>query len=155
MSFDIHIDGIEELERDFHRIESTFAIASQLAAVAGAREGLAEAKANHVYTDRTGELTNTAYSGLESASPIGAVAFVKWPKHYASYVENGTAPHLIVGNPWLRFTWHGVPVSFRYVNHPGSRPHPFAGIAWQKAERVIYRELELGVFKGQQILDAA
>jgi hypothetical protein len=153
--FSIEVDGIPELERDFRRIEVTLSDAARRAAEAGAREGVAEAKAKHAYTDRTGKLTGTATSYLEASAPGGSVAVMKWPQRYASFVENGTEPHMIVGNPTLTFRWKGVLVHFRYVNHPGSKAYPFAGPAMQKAERVIYRELEIGVFAGQRILEEA
>jgi hypothetical protein len=152
---DITIDGIPELERDFRRIENKLSDRARSGALQAAREGVTEAKANHRYTDRTGKLTGTSYARLEASAPGAAVAVIHWPQSYASFVENGTRPHLIVGRPFLRFVWKGVPVAFRYVNHPGSKPYPFAGIAYQKAERVLFREMELGVADGQAILDAA
>ena len=151
---DFYFDGIEELERDFRRAEVEFSSAARRAAEMGAKEGIAEAKATHRYTDRTGDLTGTSYSRLIGSAPGAAVAEMVWPKSYASFVDGGTDAHMIAGNPFLRFQWKGVWVTFRYVNHPGTRAYGFAGNAQLKAERVMYRELEVGVFRAQGILDS-
>lgn len=41
--------------------------------------------------------------------------------------HEGTAPHVITGNPRLVFFWPKVGrlVSFPKVNHPGTRPNPY------------------------------
>lgn len=150
-----YLDGIEGLERDFRRIEVELSDAARRGALAGAQAGIAQAKASHPYTDRTGKLTSTSYARLDISTPGGAMARMVWPVKYASFVENGTSPHAIFGNPLLHFIWKGVTVTFRAVHHPGTKPYPFAGPALQKAERVMYRELEVASFRSQAILDAA
>lgn len=46
---------------------------------------------------------------------------------YAGMVTKGTAPHVIQGNPDLRFKWisRGVFVITPQVQHPGTSPNPF------------------------------
>lgn len=50
----------------------------------------------------------------------GAVATVKFTADYASYLDEGTGPHVIEGNPLLAFDWGGTRVIVHSVNHPGS-----------------------------------
>jgi len=45
--------------------------------------------------------------------------------NYAIFVEKGTKPHVIVGNPILSFIWKGKRAFFRSVNHPGTEAQPF------------------------------
>ncbi len=49
--------------------------------------------------------------------------------HYASYIEEGTKPHVIQARkaPLLRFYWtrHGFWFAGKKVNHPGTKPRPF------------------------------
>jgi len=151
------IDGILELERDFARVSQELSNIVRHAAITGAREGVAQAKARHRYKDQTGKLTKTAKAVSEVSTPGGATALMVWPMKYASFVENGTRRHNIpfektVGNPFLHFVWHGVPVTFARVDHPGNKAYAFAGDAYLKAERVLWREVDLGISRSKTIL---
>ncbi len=46
-------------------------------------------------------------------------------QQYASYVDEGTAPHEIQGNPLLAFDFGGTTVIVHSVQHPGTDPDPF------------------------------
>lgn len=54
---------------------------------------------------------------------------VSSPAEYSSYVEEGTSPHDIFGNPYL--AWEGgngiviINASKTPVHHPGTRAEPF------------------------------
>lgn len=50
----------------------------------------------------------------------GAVATITFDEDYASYLEEGTGPHQITGNPLLAFEWGGQTVIVHSVQHPGS-----------------------------------
>ena len=66
---------------------------------------------------------------------------------YASFVDEGTSSHPLVGNPLLRFWWKGPNKGkrsrtgiyfFHRVNHPGTKPNRFwsknvTGAAWGRA----------------------
>ena len=150
----VTIDGIDDLARDFRRCEDEVSNSARRSVDEGTKAGVSYAKANHRYTDRTGKLTGEAFASVETSSPGGAYGFMKWPAEYATFVENGTRPHLIVGNPWLSFVWKGVRVFFRRVNHPGTKPYAFGGDAYFVCERVMLRVLEEGVVSCQRILDS-
>jgi hypothetical protein len=50
----------------------------------------------------------------------GAISTLKFTADYASYLDEGTGPHEIVGNPLLAFDWGGTTVIVHSVQHPGS-----------------------------------
>ena len=70
--------------------------------------------------------------GSSSPPLLSAELIVDTPQ--ARYTDEGTAEHVIEGNPLLVFEWHGRTVFFRSVNHPGSTKH----VGWF-SERVLGR----------------
>lgn len=46
-------------------------------------------------------------------------------REYSSFVDEGTSPHPIEGNPLLAFQWGGVQVIVHSVNHPGTEAQPY------------------------------
>lgn len=136
------------------RMDAAVVIRCQGAPAKAATEGLAESKQTKRYRDRTGKL-----SGKATAKPIairarGAESEIRWPVRYASYVDAGTAPHIIMAKrvPRLVFFWERMGFWFRgpKVKHPGTRPTGFAGVAYHKAERVLEREGELAARDAEQ-----
>ena len=41
---------------------------------------------------------------------------------YFKYVDEGTRPHIITGNPFLAFQINGATIITRSVKHPGTKP---------------------------------
>jgi hypothetical protein len=127
--------------------EAHHALVSHLhvAVTSAATEGVAEAKTRRRYKDRTGGLTGSAYARITRWSSNGADAVMGWTAKYATFVDGGTAPHVIEAKRggYLRFAGAGGDVFVRRVNHPGTRPDGFAGLAYQKAESVAVREIEV------------
>lgn len=70
----------------------------------------------------TGELSQ---SGEVTAQPAGtgASASVTFTAEHASFLDSGTGPHEITGNPFLAFDVGGQTVVVRSVQHPGSTKH--------------------------------
>lgn len=80
------IEGLDELIADWHRECASLDTDLARGAMKAAGEGVAEAKANHPYTDRTGNLTDSAH-----VNPLsGGDAEMVWPMPYAGYVDEGT-----------------------------------------------------------------
>lgn len=121
--------------------------------IRGVREGVNEAKTKHTFKSQTGELEESIEGNALGWRGDTFQGVMRAKAKHASFVEGGTGAHMIVGNPYLRFVWKGEPVIFRYVNHPGTHAMPFMGLAYQKAERVIVREVELAVERAQARLD--
>lgn len=104
------------------------------------RTSLTVAREMHETTD---ELYGVAR--LESPSANGLLP---------SYLETGTKPHGIFGNPVLAFPWdfmggYGGGVSanttmafFRSVKHPGTRAYRFMGSAFDEMHDTIVAELK-------------
>lgn len=181
------LQGTGELERAWADVTRTVERGVQDGVRRGVIEGADEARARHVYQDRTGALTRSIRSGIETTAPGGAVGFIEATQPYASFVEKGTRPHVILPRDyhWGAGRYAGAPASrtsgkrvkgaimgvgrgsvlrwydmggkaifARKVNHPGSKPMPFIGIAWLKAERVVTREVEIAVANAQRRLSA-
>lgn len=50
----------------------------------------------------------------------GGLTYIIQPNtEYALYIEEGTSPHIITGNPWLY--WEELDHPVHQVNHPGNR----------------------------------
>lgn len=97
-------------------------------------EGVAAIAARKVEQDtqaaapvRTGGLRSQIAAG--PPVPAGDVLWVRIRSAaaYSSYVDEGTGPHPIEGNPLLVFFWPkvGEVVFFRHVNHPGTTAREF------------------------------
>lgn len=70
----------------------------------------------------TGEFSQ---SGQVDSSDFGtgARATVTFTAEHASFLDEGTGPHRIEGNPLLAFDVGGQTIVVRSVNHPGSVKH--------------------------------
>lgn len=171
----------EPLVQKWLHVRAAVRLGVRKAVSKGVEEGAQEARQNHPFKNRTGDLERSIVGRLTgNRTSVGASRGNNVPRDsdesldggvdgaqfgeivadmpYASFVENGTRPHLIVPkkgrwlaweNPDAQGDWHFA----RRVNHPGSRPYPFMGPAYLKCERVMVREIELGVELAQRILD--
>jgi len=61
----------------------------------------------------------------DASSGSRAVASVAYTAEHASFTDEGTDPHPILGDPLLAFEWNGRLVIVRSVRHPGTE-----GTAW-------------------------
>lgn len=115
-------------------------------------EAADEARKAHRYKDRTGNLTRSIYSRIVAYDRLSAEGEFGALAAYASYVEDGTKPHKIVARnaQSLRWTDEGGAVHFaRSVNHPGTKPNPFMGPAYLKAERALERDALVAIERAQ------
>lgn len=179
--FDITIDAGEFI-RTWNHVRAAIRVGVRKAVSQGVTEGAEEARTRHVFKNRTGDLERSIVGRLTATrTSVGAsdgsnsrvgqwksinieggvdgaqFGEIKASMPYASFVENGTRPHLIEpkNGRWLAWEqpqgdWHFA----RRVNHPGTQPHPFMSLAYLKCERVMIREIELGVANAQKILDS-
>lgn len=122
-----------------------------------AQEGAAEAKRLAPIGQRTeGRTPGQLRAGITARFLSSNGRGVQWEilsiAPYSRYVEGGTKPHRIEPRnaSMLRFVVGGDVVFAHGVNHPGTRPIPFAGPGYHKAERVLRRDLELMVVKAQE-----
>lgn len=91
---------------------------------------------------KSGDLQKSIEPRLRSTH-TGAAGEINVGEDYASYVKDGTKPHMIVAKNLgvggtLRFEIGGRTIFRRSVNHPGTKPNDF---------------VTPGVVEGQQVLD--
>jgi len=145
-------------------------------AVKAACEGGAEeARTNHRYKDKSGALTKSISGRLLSSDMVKAEGEIVASAPHASFVEEPTRAHEIrpklgrafvgparpgqgrsrgAGKIALRWQDAGGGVHFAgVVHHPGTKGYGFMGQAYQKAERVLELQIELGMPDVQAVLD--
>lgn len=124
--------------------------------------GAAHARAVGQFKDHTGDLRRGIVGFLFARTANGARGEIASVVPYSSYVEAGTEPHEIrpkegstfvgplqqgqsrrkgtdIGTHRTALRWfEGGAVRFaRVVHHPGSRPYPFMGPAYLKAQQLL------------------
>lgn len=94
------------------------------------------AKLSRLYKSHTYKLRESI-----TAKATANTATVQAAAKYASWVENGTAPHSISARrkKALRFVQNGQVRFARQVKHPGSKPRPFMREAQEKAAPLFER----------------
>lgn len=71
---------------------------------------------NHTYDARNRLNTSWQWRGNK------IVITLSHGVEYGVYLEKGTSPHVITGNPWLY--WQGASHPVKKVNHPGAKAYP-------------------------------
>lgn len=152
----IDLEPVFEAERRWDRAVEELSNATRRAVDRAVKEGASEAIQTRQYTDDTGLLTSRIRGYVEVSVPGGAVGVIGALTDYASFVEGGTEPHEIRARnaPNLIFKARdGNWVVTKVVQHPGHPAFPFMGQAYLKAERVLIREIEVGIRDAQRIMD--
>lgn len=124
------IRQLGELGRSFRRVTDGVVAAGVFAAEKAAN-GTA------LWRDRSGKTRASIV-----AEPVGAYGGKVTARGAAHYLELGTGPHVIRGNPFLRFEVGGVVFFRRSVHHPGTSPRPFMAEAALVGERAMRFEAE-------------
>jgi hypothetical protein len=151
---DVDISDVFLFEEEYDRGLVHLSDAIRRAVRLAVEEGASEALNTRHYKDQTGLLTSRIKGFVEVSTPGGAVGMLGAYTDYASFVDGGTRPHEIRGNPLLTFkTRDGRWVTTHLVQHPGTKADGFMGRAYLKAERVILREVEVGVARLEQFLE--
>ena len=94
------------------------------------------AKLSRLYKSHTYGLRSSIHTKVGTGQAI-----VSANARYASWVENGTRPHVIVPRrkTWLRFEQAGQIRFAKSVQHPGTQPRPFMREAQHKATPLFER----------------
>lgn len=153
--FDATLEGEADVIRQWGQAYGALKNSMRYAVSKGTKEGAREARTKHTFKNQTGALEKSIDGFLVGWTESGfkITGIIRAGAKHAGYVEYDTPPHMIPGNPNLSFVWKGVPVNFRYVNHPGTKAQPFMHLAYFKCERVMIREIEVGISRMQKILD--
>ena len=142
-----------DLEEEWDRGLIKLSDAARRAVARAVVEEPIEAINTRHYKDRTALLTSMTKGWVEISVPGGAIGEIGAYTYYASYVNDGTRPHEIWGNPLLTFKIGGRWVSTPMVNHHGTQPDGFMSRAYFKAEAVMIREIEIGVADLEHFLE--
>jgi len=121
---------LEELGRSFERVAVDVVDA-------GVRAAEKAARGTALWKDRSGGTRGSIrgeVSGLSGKVSAGRAA---------RFLELGTGPHVIRGNPILRFEVGGAVFFRRSVRHPGTRPRPFMAEAAHIGEMAMRLEAEV------------
>jgi hypothetical protein len=170
MKFDVAIEGLDELQREWNRsflpkLRRGVRVAVQRSVDRGVQVAKAHVNrsdkpsGSHLKDDIFGRVTGEVAGGIPAIE--GEIVA---PKPYAIYLENGTAPHIIRpktgafgplqegqsrkrgAKPHLLvFKVNGQWVSKKEVHHPGTAPHPFMGVAYIAVEQRLEAEVEKAV----------
>ena len=155
--FTAELEGAEQLAHDWVNVRAAVRAGMRRGVSLGTREGADEARHKHPFKNRTGNLERSIAGRVTGSSSDEHRGEIVAGAKYASFVENGTRPHEIRpkrAGGVLRFVASdGAVVLTRRVMHPGTTALPFMGIAYLKCERVMIREIEVGVARAQRILD--
>jgi len=144
----------------------------------GVKEGAEEALRVRTWKDRTGD-TRRAIRGFLERKPTDTVdGILECAVAHASFLDEGTEAHEIrpkegrgfvgplqpgqsrrkpgdVGTHRVALRWYdgGVVHFAKVVHHPGTKGDGFMAKAAQKVERVMIREIEVGVVNAQALFD--
>lgn len=116
MNIRIEVD-LSDLDFDIDKVES--AIEKELATTGYKVEGTAKELAPY----QTGVLR-----GSITCQPDGLEVDVFTNVEYSVFMEYGTSPHVIMGNPFLY--WEGASHPVDYVIHSGTRPYLYMTTAF-------------------------
>ena len=104
--------------------------------------------------DSSGELASTIIAYQTSDSNVQNSWVVTSYSPIAAMVEEGTAPHIIEGNPLLIFFWENADRLFvgHSVNHPGMEGKHFMQKAFDKNKDLLVQNIELKIEKSKKEL---
>jgi hypothetical protein len=171
----IELEGLDDFERALTEADRALSNGVHTGVARAVDDGAREAREAHRFKNQTGTLEGSIAGYVITSAPGGAEGVIKADAPYASFVDAGTAPHLIypkagqdfvgplpkgqsrrrgAGGGLLTFIGSdGHWVSVHVVHHPGTPVDGFFCRAYLKAERVVLREIEIGVEKARQILE--
>ena len=154
--FTATVEGAEELAHDWVNVRAAVRGGMRRGVSLGVKEGAAEARALHRFKNRTGELERKTEGRVTGSSDTEHRGEIVAGTNYASFVEKGTRPHVILPKNGKFLRWEQPQGDFHFarrVNHPGTTALPFMGIAFLCCERVMIREIEIGIAFAQTILN--
>jgi hypothetical protein len=151
----LDLEPVFQAELQFEQAVNRYDASVRRGVQTATEEGAKLAAQTHRYEDQTGLLTSRIKGFIEISVPGSAVGILGAFTDYASFVEGGTRPHEIHGNPYLTFkAKDGTWVTTTMVHHPGTRAYGFMGDAFLKAERILLREVEVAGADLQAFLDS-
>lgn len=152
---EIKVDLEIEIIEQWAHAQGTIAQGIKRAVENACTEGAQEARTVRRWKDRTGETLKGIEGKLDTFDHLGAEGHIQSKAKHSSFLEDGTKPHRIEAKNAKALRWEGeggVVHFARAVNHPGTKPMPFMGPAYLKAERVLERDITVAVAKAEEEL---
>ena len=139
MEINSNTNGIRELTQAFERYPDVFTRHMKLALNQNLREVQVEAKQNHRFISRNGNLEKAIVTKDADNSLSGGVYLDLGISRYANWVHEGTRPHQItpVNRKSLRWATGGGFKFAKKVMHPGTKPDQFVYQALERKESSI------------------
>lgn len=156
ITFSVTLEGIDEFNRDWADALRALSDGARSGVAKAVTEGAEEGRRTATWKDRTGAARRTIRGVVKVSTPGGADGEIVAPLKYHSWLDSGTKPHLIrpVRARYLRFVASSGDLVFtKLVHHPGTKGDGFAGRMYQKAERVVTREVEIAAEKAARIME--
>lgn len=113
--------NIKEIAEELEKLEKEIPDALEDGLEEAAEVAVYMMKAEHFPNIDTGRLTSSVEE--KNTGKFERTIGPWLNEDYPYYVEKGTKPHVITGNPYLY--WEGADHPVRRVNHPGTRPYPY------------------------------
>jgi hypothetical protein len=171
----VDLQPLFDLEEEYDRALIKLSDAAREAVRAATVEAPRQAINSKRFQDQTGLLTSMMKGWVEISVPGGAIGEIGAYTYYASYVDGGTKPHEIhatAGGGFngplregqsrsgrgthsgglLTFKIGGRWVSTPMVHHPGTKAYGMGGVMYHAAERIMIREIEMGVEDMKRLL---
>jgi hypothetical protein len=155
--FTAEIEGLSEITASFGKAVNLVHQGVSRGVIHGVKEGATEARQKHTFKNRSHALEQSI-EGVPFGWVNGGSRFdgiIRATAKHASWVEYPTRPHVITVRyaKWLHWEEPQGDHHFaKRVNHPGTKGQPFMHLAYFKAERVIIREIEIGIAQAQSVL---
>lgn len=143
MDLDIEAN-VEEFMAEIAADDATLVRGIRDAVATACRAGENEARSNHRWKSRTGELEAGIQGRQISSGERGAEGELVSLSPHSGFVNDGTPAHAIYpkDKKALAFEAGGTKVFASVVHHPGTAPDPFFERGIAKAEEVLVREVE-------------
>ena len=122
------------LERTARVLASALRVGMTRAVANGTREAVETVRSNQPWKDQSGWMTRSAFHGTTSIGPRMVVGEFGWRAKYASYLDQGTRPHII------RPGFHALDGGVRVGNQRRTRigPHRVRFLRWYDGDGGVH-----------------
>jgi len=143
VTIDIETKGLEEMQKRFAELSKS--LPQHLQAFANEKKHSIETEMQVEYLKsglqtKTGGLRDSAYAAVFPLEN-GVEIKMGFGSSIASYMELGTPPHKIYGNPVLHWEDNEGDHFAAWVNHPGTPPHHFLSNATTTSNNMLLGQL--------------
>lgn len=147
----VTLEGAEDLATAWVNVRAAVRAGMRRGVALGVKEGAEEARKLHRFKNQTTNLEKSIVGKVTGSSDTEHKGEIVATMPYASWVEEGRGIVRVKRAQWLVFEIDGVTFFRKWVRP--ALPRPFMSIAYLKCERVIIREIEIGIAYAKSILE--